>query len=262
MLRMKKPRIIYHRLNTRQQLETTSFESFDGIECDLRMTKDGIVILHHDRRVQNGDSRYYWVDKLTLPELIEIVGNVFTFEELLKGLLKKMTQTQFSELLLDLDLKQSGMEKHIAVLLKKYAVKNVMICSPDIWTLKSFEDIYPDAILGLTYSPEDKWDLWDNRTIRYFSLLFYYSLKPFLFRLIRRKTKTGDIEVASIHHRLINKKVVEFLRQYTIHIDAWGTDNEKRLRELIELGVDGIKTKRPDLLKKILNTKLEVPNNV
>jgi glycerophosphoryl diester phosphodiesterase len=248
---MKNPRIIYHRLSTKSQLDQLPLNLITGIECDLRMTRDGVIVVHHDRRVLNGDSRYYWIDKLTVSELYEVAGEVFTFDELLNAISKKGLFGKKS-FLLDLDLKQSGMEKKISMLLKNHSIPNVLVCSPDIWALKSFEDVYPNVQIGLTYSPLDKWDLGNNRAFRYFSVLVYYSLKPFLFRLIRRKTKKDDIEVASIHHKLVNKQSVSFLHQYAIQVYAWGTDSEKRLKELVELGVDGIKTKKPDLLKKIL----------
>lgn len=246
---MKKPLVIYHRLNTRSEFSKLSPSGINGVECDLRMTRDGVVIIQHDRRVQNGNSRYYWVDKLTRSELQEITGDVFEFDEFLE-----LFTTKFSgkKLLLDLDLKQPRMEKEIGRLLAKYHLTNILICSPDIWVLKSFEDVYPNAQIGLTYYPQDKWDLSNNRAFRYFSVLAQFSLKPFLFRLVRRKTKKEDIEIASINHRLVNEKVVSFLHQYDIKLFTWGTENERRLKELVELGVDGIKTKRPDLLRQIL----------
>lgn len=251
---MKKshPISIYHRVNTPAELEKALTMPIDGIETDLRMTRDGVVIVHHDRRVENDSHRFYWIDKLNYRELVEMTGSIFTFEEFLELFTKKAPHHKTSSLLLDLDLKQAGMEKKISVLLKKYAITNILTCSPDIWVLKSIEEEFPHGLIGLTYYPEDRWDLGSNRAFRYFSVLAQYSLKPFLFRLIRRKTKKSDIEVASIHHKLVNTKVVSFLHQYDVKIFCWGTDHEKRLNELVELGVDGIKTKRPEVLKHIL----------
>jgi glycerophosphoryl diester phosphodiesterase len=249
---MKKshPLIIYHRITTQTELEKVLSMPIDGIELDLRMTRDGVVVVHHDRRIQNNSRRYFWIDKLTHKELVENIGNVFTFEEFLEIFTKEASVKKREDLLLDLDLKQPGMEKRVSELLKKYNVSNVLVCSPDVWVLKSIEDVFPDALIGLTYYPLDKWDLANNRAFRYFSVLVQYSLKPFLFRLVRRRTKKTDIEVASLHHKLVNEKVVSFLHQYGIQIFTWGTESEKRLKELVELGVDGIKTKKPNLITK------------
>jgi glycerophosphoryl diester phosphodiesterase len=248
------PLSIYHRVNTPTELEKAISMPVDGIETDLRMTRDGVVIIHHDRRVENDSHRFYWIDKLNYKELVEMTGSIFTFEEFLELFTKKVPRSKLPSFLLDLDLKQPGMEKKISGLLTKYSITNVLMCSPDIWVLKSIEEEFPKGLIGLTYYPEDRWDLATNRAFRYFSVLAQYSLKPFLFRLIRRKTKKSDIEVASIHHKLVNTKVVSFLHQYDVKIFTWGTDREKRLQELVELGVDGIKTKSPELLKKILSS--------
>lgn len=250
---MKAPHIIYHRLNNRAKLKNIAAQPIQGVETDLRMTRDGTIVIHHDRRVRSNSGRFYWIDKLTYKELLEVLGDVFTFEEFLDGFSTAFSKQKRSSILLDLDLKQSGMEERISLLLNKYAVTNVLACSPDVWVLKSIEEACPNALIGLTYYPQDKWDLASNRAFRYFSVLAQYSLKPFLFRLVRRKTKKSDIEVASINHKLVNRKVVSFLHQYGIKIFTWGTDTEKRLKELVELEVDGIKTKKPELLKKVLS---------
>jgi len=249
---MKTPRIIYHRLVRLSEIEKVVVMPIDGIELDLRMTRDGTIVIHHDRRVQHGNSRYYWIDRLTFKELLEVTGDTFTFEEFLKAFVEKVSVKRQKELLLDLDIKQPGMEKQINLLLTRYSIRNVLVCSPDVWVLKTIEDAFPEAFIGLTYYPLDKWDLANNRAFRYFSVLVQYSLKPFLFRLVRRRTKKSDIEIASLHHKLVNEKVVSFLHQYDIQVFTWGTDQEKRLNQLVELGVDGIKTKNPDLLSRII----------
>lgn len=234
----KTPLIIAHLGERIDQLN--GHAHVDGIELDLRMTRDRVVVVRHSRRVQHGDGRYHWIDRMTFPEVKAILGTtILTFEEALSYISKSKPK----KLILDLDLKQKNMEKHIQKTMKKYPKFSLLACSPDIWTLKHFEEAVPTAMIGLTYQPMDRFDLWDSRTFRYLAILTRYSLKPFLFRLIRRKTAKKDIQVASINHKLVNPKVVQYLHQNNIQIYAWGTTSEKRLRELVKLGVDGIKIK-------------------
>lgn len=248
----------------------------DGIEMDLRMTADGVVVCHHDRGVWEvgevggvREKKRYWIDKISWEELKKI-KKVVKFEEVVKNLMVddrrwKLNQTSnfqpqdptstfyhLSSIILDLDLKQEGMEREIVRILKKYKIKKVMVNSTNVWTLKSFEDVYPQAKLALSYHPADPRDLANHKAIRFLALLTYYSLKPLLFRLIRRKTAIGDIQVASLNYRLVSKKVVQFLHQYNIKVFVWGTEEERKLRWLVDLGVDGIKTRKPDLLKQII----------
>lgn len=252
---MNRPLIIAHRGMWTDPVEQNTLPAFkraiesgvDGIEMDLRMTKDGILVLSHDRRIQTGDTRYHWIDKLSFAEYKQLAAPVRfdTLIEELAPILKKQ------HILLDLDFKQSHMEKQVALILKKHNLKFVLVSSPNIWTLREFELVMPEALTGLTYYPEDKWDLWENRAFRYLTMIARVSLKPFLFRLIRRKTRKNDSEVAGIQHKLINEKVISFLHQYNIKVFVWGTENEHRLRQLMEWGVDGIKTKNPPLVKAL-----------
>lgn len=283
-----RPLILLHRANDLSLLAPENMSSVDGIEVDLRMSRDGIVVLHHDRRVRNGDGRYFWIDTLTLSEAEEIDGKpMVRFEELLQKLkdpkiLRSPPEADrasrdkdpnnkiknpvthlpslpagkaghpLTHFILDLDLKQAGMEREIARLLKKYDVTNIVACSPDIWTLRSFEEAVPIARIGLTYVIHDRWDLITMKTVNFLTVLLSYSLKPFLFRLIRRKTRGKDIQIASMNYKHVSRQVVDFLHEYGIALYVWGTDREANLRHLVELGVDGIKTKRPDIARKLL----------
>lgn len=240
----KKPAFIYHRCNMPATLRSALKHSFDGVEFDLRKTTDGTIIVHHDRRIKDGDARYHWIDKMKYAEVKGILGNaLMTFEEALEIVVEK-------NLILDLDLKQSGMEKEIARLVKKFGIdeRQIIVCSPDIWVLKAIEDKLPLAKIGLTYSPNDKYDLSQSKLFHYLAILMYYSLKPFIFRLIRRKSAKGDIQVASIQHKLVSKKVIQFLHDYDIEIYAWGTDSKKKIQDMKTWGVDGVKVKNEKAL--------------
>ena len=88
----------------------------------------------------------------------------------------------------------------------------------------------------------------DSKTFRYLTMLCYYSVKPFLFRLIRRKSANGDIHIASIYHRMVSKKVVRFLHQHRIKVFAWGTENQKKIDAMIKWHIDGMLLKNPDVI--------------
>jgi len=51
---------------------------------------------------------------------------------------------------------------------------------------------------------------------------------------------------------LINLAVIEFLHSQKIKVFVWDVDKEKQMERLIGMGIDGIITKKPDILRKML----------
>ena len=244
----KKPLIIAHRGasayekdNTLQAFLLAKKMGTDVVEMDVRQTKDEVLVLHHDRGVKRGRKRF-WIDKIDFIKLRAITkGEIVKLENVIKKL----------HAILYLDLKQEGMEKEIVRLLKKYKIKKVFVCSTDIWVLKKFEDLFSRATLVLSYQPRNRRDLINYRLIKGLAFFIYFLLKPFLFRLIKRRTAKG-IEVASLNRRLVSPKVIDFFHAQKIKVFVWDVDREKQMKRLIKMEADGIITKKPDILKRML----------
>jgi glycerophosphoryl diester phosphodiesterase len=66
------------------------------------------------------------------------------------------------------------------------------------------------------------------------------------------KSFGGDI--VSPNYREISKKDVEEAHRLSLKIIPWTVNNEVYMKRLIEWGVDGIITDKPDILKKLLET--------
>ena len=103
----------YEKENTLKAFLLAGKMGADVVEMDVRQTKDGVLILHHDRGIKKGRKRF-WVDKIDYSKLKEIAsGEVERLEEAL----------QKSKVIFYLDIKQEGMEENISKLLKKYKIK-------------------------------------------------------------------------------------------------------------------------------------------
>lgn len=254
--------VLYHRANTAPLLSHALTSPIDGVEFDLRKTADGVVVLHHDRRIKLHDERYHFVDKMTYNELRRIVGDeLLTFEEAVKTVTSYKLRVTSSRFVLDLDLKQAGIEKDVAQILRNAHFNGrVIVCSVDVGILQAFADEYPQAGLGLTLEPMiDRWDLWNNKAFIFICAFFYFSVYPFAFRIIRRKSTTGDfhlfrlfrkgltdadISYASIYYKVASRKVIQLLHDLGMKVLVYGTDNSKNVQKLTRLGIDGIKIKR------------------
>ncbi len=64
-------------------------------------------------------------------------------------------------------------------------------------------------------------------------------------------------DLADLPHRLgvmtvVDAKVVAYFHAHGVPVHVWTVDDEQEMRDLVALGVDGIVTDRPDLLKRVL----------
>ncbi len=65
------------------------------------------------------------------------------------------------------------------------------------------------------------------------------------FHALQLPVKHGPLTVT-------NKRLVRVAHAYGLHVHVWTIDEADEMRRLVELGVDGIMTDRPDLLLKVL----------
>jgi len=237
-----------------QGLNLGGLSQFDGIELDLRMTRDAIVVLSHDRRQTDGNGRALWIDRFTYADIERITGRkLIRFDEALKKIIENRKPfdsrmlAQGKPFILELDIKQLHMEDVVYQTLQKLKAfsfsTEIIISSPRVGVLNAYSEKSKKFSLGLTDAPLDKWDLWDLKFYRYLVLFLQYTLKPIVFRLVRRKTNKKEIQIANIFHQLIDRRLIEFLHEQHIRVFAYGARTEKQLNRLISSGIDGVKIK-------------------
>jgi glycerophosphoryl diester phosphodiesterase len=71
-----------------------------------------------------------------------------------------------------------------------------------------------------------------------------------------KKTIQGDCLQIPIYQygiKLVTKRLIKFAHSLSLKIHVWTINDEETMQELINLGVDGIITDRPKLLKDVLS---------
>lgn len=72
--------------------------------------------------------------------------------------------------------------------------------------------------------------------------------------IILRVARNCHCDIVNMPARLTSKKNVNLLHSIGVKIFVWRVDKEKQMRKLIGFGVDGVKTGRPDLLKRVVES--------
>lgn len=255
---MKRPLIIAHRGASAYKKENT-LEAFalaqkmeaDGIEMDVWLTLDKVFVIQHQRAVGRGRRRR-WVDKLTFSQIKKRAGEVLTLEKVFDQFLN-------SKLTFFLDLKNAGAERKLVSLVKKKKIKKIFFASNNGWQLQKLKKILPFCQTILYYEPSDKRDVAGRRWARIIlfgiGLILSLPIKRFLPQYFLGKVLTFGADGVSLYHRFLNKEMVEDFHKEGIKVFAWGVEKERHFKKILPLGIDGVFTGKPDVVRKMINAE-------
>jgi glycerophosphoryl diester phosphodiesterase len=214
----------YAKENTIESFEKAVALGADMIEFDVRRTKDDLLIVFHDERIQDRP-----VNDLIYKEIGQIAGkqgfHLPTVEEVLKWSKGRIG--------LDVELKEEGHEKKLAELLIRYLKKDqFVITSFNESSLKTIKDDYPDVQIGLLLGKSDA-PLW-TRISEFFPM---------------RRCKKAKADFLVAHFKLLRFGFLEReARRHHKSVFVWTANDEETIWELLNNErVCAIITDRPDL---------------
>lgn len=241
-----KPLIIAHRGGARESTENT-VEAFqraarigaDGIETDLRLTRDGVVVIYHDEifgRVEGLPKplQTRQVADMTYAELranpLQPVGDDSgkRYAPTLEDVLTKVTSG-----LLNIEIKRGKnfdelVDKTIAVLkTHRNALDRVVLEPPDLKTAEKLRKELGES-LKLHLNPA-----YDKTVPFEESLLKVLKFKP---------------HSVSINYKKVSMELVELAHRSGVEVWAWTLDSPEIAQALWALRVDAIKTDAPTAL--------------
>lgn len=208
----------------------------DGIETDVQLTKDGVLVICHDELLDRTTDGTGILAEKTYEELSKLNAaaqwkdkykniRIPTLDELLEFAYDK-------NILLNIEIKNSvidykNIEKMIIHKLYHYEiVDKVIISSFNHYSIARCRSIDSSIKLGVLYCSK-LYEPWN-----YAKQIGADALHPLFYTL-------DDVDIKSI------KKANLAINTYTVN-------EEKYMKQLIALGIDGIITNYPDKLKKII----------
>jgi glycerophosphoryl diester phosphodiesterase len=241
--------------NTLVAFQKARLIGVDAIELDIRMSKDGHLVVIHDEsvdRTTNGNGK---VNKLTLRKLKKLDAG-YHFKDKFgdhiyrgKGIkiptLEEVFES-YNDMHLILEIKDaepsrrgSKLEKKLWKLIKKYDLEdNVLVFSFHEDILNRFNR-YAKGQVALGASKEE-------------AQRFVIFHKLFLNNLYKPSSNALVIPTERNNVRLTDRRLIRGSHNLDMKVHYWTINNEKQMKELLKRGADGIITDRPDLLLKII----------
>jgi len=217
----------------------------NGIEFDVRLTRDGIPVVIHDSTLQRTGGLPHRIADLTWSEFKTIdVGSWFArkknlppgsfTQETVPSLRELFTLFQANDLVLCLEMKcdsvseQAPLAKACSRLIDEFALKERVIVEcfklPALTTIKQFDAKIRTAAL---FEP----------SISTPSVIFDQSM-------INQATAVGASYIA-LHHRLARAGLVEKAKYAGLQVAVWTVDDPAWIARAESIGIDALITNDP-----------------
>lgn len=225
----------------------------DMLEMDVRMTKDEVLVTHHDEtidRMSNGTGRVF---DYTYEELLQfnfgysfknIDGDkIYQNDTIPLGSLDDVF-AEFNDMFLMVELKDKGENGRRAAeilksLIQKYKLQdNIVAVAFNEEVLSYFHQITNGEILIGTSEEETK----DFIITAISAMEFLYFPKA---TVVAIPTQNSGIQLDS-------KRIINSAHRRNIAVHYWTINDKAEMKRLIGLGADGLITDRPDLMKEVL----------
>jgi len=204
------------------------------VETDAYATRDGVLLAFHDDRLDRVTDRKGQIAELGYADIRDarIGGSepIPLLEELL---------TAWPDLRINIDPKHDGAVSPLIDLLRRLKVLDrVCIGSFSDARIARFRMAFGAAVCT-SMGPREVTRFWlSKRRI---------VLGRFGANCIQIPVKQGPF-------KLVDARAVRAARRHGLKLHVWTIDDEAEMRRLIALGVDGIMTDRPALLRSVINS--------
>jgi glycerophosphoryl diester phosphodiesterase len=210
----------------------------DGIEFDVRLTRDGVPVVIHDSTLRRTGGWQQRVADLTWSELAQIdVGSWFNrsfAQERVPSLKELLTLFESNDLVLNLEMKSDSASEHAPLaeacctLINEHSLKErVIISCFDLAAIKVVKSIDPEIKTAALFEPS-------------LSNLSVLSNE----RIINQAIAVGASALA-LHHRLARKQLAEKAKLLGWSIAVWTVDDPAWIERARSIGVAALITNNP-----------------
>ena len=219
--------------NTIPSFKKAIDQGVEGLEFDIRLSKDKQIVVFHDATLKRLSDRSEAVSELSLTELqsVELYKQEGQTEDVYIPSLKDMVHLLHEVSVVNIEIKSEGLFKGHDILkplirfLNKYLIDNKCIVSSfNPLILMRLRLQRPETVIGFLYNRNRFFHGWDN-------MVWMFRVQP---------------ENLHIHYSLLDSWIVRWARKKGMHINSY-TINDKK--EFNKTQVDGVFTDNIEYIK-------------
>lgn len=223
--------------NTIEAFERAVALGYRYVETDVQATRDGVAVVFHDRDLQRMVGRRVRVDALTWKDLATERINGAAAVPRLDDTLAAWPDVRFN-----IDVKAGGaVEPTIATMHATRAHDRVLLASfSDARLARLRRALGPSVVTSLA--------------TREAARLRLASLAGGRVRLARGVV-AAQVPVRYGGARVIDRRFIGTAHRHGLQVHVWTVDQPAEMHELLDLGVDGIMSDHPEVLRDVYRSR-------
>lgn len=222
----------------------------DVLEMDVHATADGALVLMHDATVDRTTDGKGAIRDMTLADLKKLNvaynwsqdGKTFPYRDNPQRILtidEVFERFPKYPMVIELKTPDASAAQALCNKLQGYKKSNqVIVSSFHQEGLDAFRDACPYVATGA-----------GSREVK----LYVLASKLGAYRLLSPRYQALHIPLAYDGIILVTPETVKSVQSHGVRVDVWTVNDEAEMRRLIEMGVNGIMTDRPDRLFKVID---------
>jgi glycerophosphoryl diester phosphodiesterase len=229
--------------NSRPSIEQALKIGVDRIEFDVQKSADGELVLVHDEHLRLPNGRKRAVKSLPTVEIRNLLPGLLTFDEAVELIQRQST--------LLIDVKSPGYEREVINAIRRHRLSSdASVSTTYVSVLRQLRHTFPDLRTGIStghmatgipYKPA--------RTAVSGALQF---AAPSLLALAVRSVHATDVMV---QYRVCTPRLVKLMHTHGTRVNTWTVDLPREIRRVIDMGIDGVISNRPDLVREALDDR-------
>jgi len=223
--------------NTMLSFEKALEMGCTGIETDVQMTKDGILVLIHDEMVNRTTNGEGLVKDYTYSELNKLDAGAWMGEEFIGNKVPTVEEliylTSDKNIIINFEIKsgvviyQDIEQKLIDLIYKHKIAHKVILSSFNHYSIAKCNKIAKEINTGVLYMAG--------------------IYKPYNY------AKTVGANAIHPYFLAVNEGVIKEAKKHKIQVNVFTVDDEEHMKFFLDMKVDGIITNYPDKLNKLMN---------